>query len=318
MAAQSIYRKLSGRRRGLGGYSQLWLAPDHVLLVESSRFVEQYRRFALADIQAVVITGSPDRTPWQIAGIAVSILWTLAMFAVTPLIGKMFFGVTGAVALALSIIDLARGPRCRCYLHTAVTRELLSPVSRLPRARAFLDRLRPALEAVQGTLALQDLAAIPSASEFAPATAPQVPQAPGYLPEVLFAMFLLNAAFLLLMQFFPNQVENILPTTFFAEFVVLIVALVWRGKRDARRFVFVLMLAALPFMFWDAFGLSRSFLRYMGAVMEQSRHGRPASVSLSDWIAFDRAPALLAAGWRMIAGVAGLVAAWIERPVKTT
>ncbi len=317
MAAKSIYRKISGRRRGLGGYSQLWLAPDHLLLVESSRFIEQYRRFALADIQAIVITGLPDRTPWQIAAIAISIVWTLALFAVTPLIEKIFFGVTGAVAIAVSIADLARGPRCRCYLHTAVTRELLSPVSRLRLARAFLDRLRPVVESVQGMLAAQDLGALPSGSAAAPA-APELPHAPGYLPEVLFAMFLLNAAFLLLMQFFPNQVENILPTAFFAEFVVLIVALVRRGERDARRFVFVLMFAALPFMFWDAIGLSRSFVRYMAAIMEQSRRGRPTSVSLSDWIAFDRAPALVAAGWRIVAGVAGLVATWIERPVKTT
>ena len=38
------------------------MAPDHVLQVKSSRFAEQYQRFAFANIQAIVITALPDRT----------------------------------------------------------------------------------------------------------------------------------------------------------------------------------------------------------------------------------------------------------------
>ncbi len=315
---KSIYRKLTPRRRGIGGFSQLWLASDHILLVRSSRFVEQYRRFALADIQAIVVTPLADHTPWQLAALGASIVWTLVFLVVDSTAGKIFFGATGAIAIGFSMADIALGRRCRCYLHTAVTRELLTPVSRLRSARAFLERIRPAIEAAQGTLSFDQIAAIAPAVTATPADAPpEVPQAPGYLPEALFGLFLVNAVFVLLMQRFPNELDNVLPTTFFGEFVILIFALARRGVRDPRRLVYALMVIALLFMSWDAVGLARSFTHYMGSVMEQSRRGRPAPPSLTGWVAFEHAPAVLAAGWRMVAGVAGLVAAWFERPVKT-
>ena len=58
----------------------------------------------------------------QIAALAAAILWTLAWFAVTALAAKIFFAATGAIAVAAVAVDIARGPRCRCHLHTAVTR----------------------------------------------------------------------------------------------------------------------------------------------------------------------------------------------------
>lgn len=318
--AEAVYRKLTGRRRGIAGYSQLWLAADHLLLVQSSRFVEQYRRFALADIQALVITGGPDRTAWQIAALSASIAWTLALFAVGPIAAKVFFGASGVAAVVLSIADMARGARCRCHLYTAVTRELLAPVSRVRGARAFLDRVRPAIESVQGTLSPDQAAAIaiPETSGPTETQPPELSRAPGYLPEILFGLFLVNAAFVLIMRRFPSQIDNVLPTTFFGEFVILIVALVRREGRDPRRFIYGLMMVALVFMGWDAVGLARSFTHYMGSVMEQSRHGKSQPPSVAAWIAFDSAPSLLAAGWRMVAGVAGLIAAWIERPARAS
>ena len=63
--AKSIYQRLTGRKRTLFGFSQLWLAPDHILLVRSTRFTENYQRFSLADIQAIVVTELPDRVAFQ-------------------------------------------------------------------------------------------------------------------------------------------------------------------------------------------------------------------------------------------------------------
>jgi hypothetical protein len=99
----SIYHRLTGRKRTLLGYSQLWLAPDHILLVKSTRFAESYQRFALADIQAVTVTETP--------------------------LG-----------------------RCRCHLHTAVSRQWLAPVSNARRVRDFLAAIGPAIAAAQGSL----------------------------------------------------------------------------------------------------------------------------------------------------------------------
>ncbi len=311
---KSIYQRLTGRRRGIAGFSQLWLAPDHILLVRNSRFTEQYRRFALADIQAIVVTKLGDRTPWQIVALLAAILWTLALFAVELTLGKFFFGVTGAIAIAICIIDIARGPRCRCHLYTAVSRELLSPVSRVRGARRFLDHIRPAIEGAQGTLAAEKIATLTASGGPPVETPPEVPAPPGYLPEVLFALFLLNAACVLAASRFPwAQLSNVLLTTFSAEFVILVVALIRRPGRDPRRFIYALMVVAILFMGWDAIALGRSFVGYMGSVFEEARRGKAAPPTVANWIAFQHAPALFAASWRSAAGIIGLAAAWLER-----
>lgn len=314
MARKSIYRRLTPRRRGFSGFTQLWLAPDHVLLVQNSRFAEHYRRFALADIQAIVVTTLPDRMPLQILAVSASLLWTAALFAVGSMFWKLFFGITGAVAIAISVADIARGPRCRCHLYTAVSRERLAPVSRVRGARALLDRLRPAIEARQGTLAPERIASMIEPGGPPADAPPEVPSAPGYLPEVLFGLFLLNAVFVLAAVSFPRaQFGNVLPTTFFAEFVILIFALIRRPGRDPRRFIYALMALALLCMGWDAFGLGRSFVTFMGTVFEQARRGKAAPPTLAGWIAFQHTSAVFAASWRAAAGFIGLAAAFLER-----
>jgi hypothetical protein len=310
----SIYRRLTGRRRSLFGYSQLWLGPDHVLLVKSTRFAEQYQRFAMADIQAIVITSLPDRTVAQMVGVAVAVLWMLLLLTVSSIFAKVFFAVTGAMALAVVLLDLARGARCRCHLHTAVSRELL-PVSRMRAAGALLDTIRPAIEAVQGRL--PETAGVetqPSAAAPLLDSPPEVPDAPGYLPEVLFALFLLDAALVWIDWRFPrSEAAGILPTTFFAEIVILIVALVRRGKHDPRRFIYALMIAAIFCAGWDAVSLARNLGSWIGTMMEASRRTRGAINPMLSMSGFRFNGVVFAASWRTVAGVIGLITAWVER-----
>jgi len=53
------YQKLPGHRRGFLRGSSLWLAPDHLLLVKSLRFREEYQRFYFRDIQSIGIADGP-------------------------------------------------------------------------------------------------------------------------------------------------------------------------------------------------------------------------------------------------------------------
>jgi hypothetical protein len=324
--APSIYRRLTGRARSLGGYSQLWIAPDHILLLRSTRFREHYARFALADIQAVVITELPSRTPLQAALAAVPVLW---MFASTLFLAytKGFFLVTGGIALAFVIADIARGPRCRCFLHTAVSREPLTPVGRMRIARKFLAQLQPAIEAVQGAVAAeriqeledrsssQSLGGPSAALDQPPGIAQSGP--PGYLPEVVFGMFLINAALILASVLSRNaQVINVLPTTLFAEVLLVVVALFRRGSRDPRRYIYVLMMVALLGIGWDLALFAQSFGRWIITTAENQR-GQPAPVmTLANWTAFERGHAIIAASWRFGAGLIGLAAAYLERPAS--
>ncbi len=307
----SIYRRLTGRKRTLAGYSQLWLAPDHILLVKSSRLVEHYQRFALADIQSLVITTVVDRTPLEIGAAGAAILWTLIALTVTSLFGKIFFVVTGAIGIALVVIDLARGPRCRCHLYTAVSRELLAPVGRVRTAQKLLIELRKAIEAIQGALPA-DRIPLETQRPVLPfdAPPPEVPQPPGYLPELLFGLFLANAALLLVDIRFPHaQISNALFTTVFGEIVIIIFALMRRPGRDPRRIIYGVMIFSIVCIGWDAFDLGRSFFE---VVTEAARRGNSIAydTSLNVW---GQRRALFAAGWRIAAGGFGLLASYMER-----
>ena len=111
--ATSVYRRLTGKDRTLTGHSQLWLGPGHILLVKSTRFVEEYQRFSLADIQAIVITGSRERMVMNVAYIAIVALLGFTASAVTSVFGKWFFAIAAAIGLALlqQAIELFRLPR---------------------------------------------------------------------------------------------------------------------------------------------------------------------------------------------------------------
>jgi hypothetical protein len=307
----SIYRRLAGRKRTLMGFSQLWLAPDHILLVKSSRFVEHYQRFALADIQSIVVTTLAERTNLQIGAAGAAILWVTIALAVTSLFAKIFFVSTGTIALVIFVFDLALGPRCRCHLYTAVSRELLPSVDRLRGARALLAELRPAIEAVQGSLAADRIAAIEPVSSTRPLDAPpEVPEAPGYLPEILFVLFLLNAALILVGQRFPRtEVSSALPTTILAEIVLLIFALIRRPGRDRRRVIYGVMIVTIVCIGWDALALGQNFFFF---VAEAARRGNNIALDTS-WTAFSHNRSLIAAGWRIAAGAVGLLASYMER-----
>jgi hypothetical protein len=323
--APSIYRRLTRRARSLGGYSQLWMAPSHILLLRSTRFREHYARFALADIQAVVITELPSRMPLQTALGAVAALWMFGSTLMSSSFAKGFFLVTGGIALAFAIADIARGPRCRCFLHTAVSREPLTPVGRMRTARNFLAQLQPAIEAVQGAVAVEQIQHLEDRSSSqslgGPGAAvdqpPEIAQQPGYLPETVFAVFLVNAALILASLVLHNsEVMNVLPTSLFAEVLLIIVALFRRGSRDPRRYIYMLMMVALLGIGWDLVLLAQSFGRLIVATAESQR-GQPAPVlMMPNWTVFPRGHAILAASWRFVAGLIGLVAAYLERPAS--
>ena len=54
------YKKLTRlKATGLFSCASLWLGPDHLLLVESRRIAEDYKRFYFNDIQTFVLRRTP-------------------------------------------------------------------------------------------------------------------------------------------------------------------------------------------------------------------------------------------------------------------
>jgi hypothetical protein len=304
------YRKLSGKKRSFIGYTQLWLGAGHLLLVKSTRVTEEYRRFAFSDIHALVVTRLADQSMARAIAAVITLAWMLLALTVTSVFAKAFFGITGLIAVMALIADIARGPRCRCYVYTAVSREQLAPVSRVRQAESFLARLQPEIEAVQGALPAQRLEPRPEPSEPAP-RAPAQPEHISNLPEILFGVLLANAVlFLVSMRYPASQIGSVLVTTVFAEIVLALAALLRFRKSDPRRAAYAIVVLALLFIARDALNFANDLVAWFGSIFDAARQGRPTPTDVPFLMTTGQT---FAATWRSIAAVVGLAVALFER-----
>jgi hypothetical protein len=312
----SIYTRLTPTKRNIFGYSQLWRAPDHILLLISSLFAENYKRFAFADIQSIVITELPSRVILQVLMILAAVAWMCLWFAIDIAFLKWAFLVTGALALLYPIIDIMRGPRCRCYLQTRVSREFLEPVSRMRIARTFLTTVRPLIESVQGAMLPEQLATVetpetPTAWEPPP---PKFISAPGYVPEFLFAMFLVDAALIWASLQFPKvqEISGVLVNLLLAELMLIVVALVRRKGNDPRVIIYIVIVLALIGFGYDLVTIGRQMFGWYLTTVEKAKGGDKSTTLITLFPAGGRR-ATIAYSWRAAAGVFGLAAAFHER-----
>jgi hypothetical protein len=141
---QPNYIKLPGKARTLATTSRLWLGEDHILLVKSTRVVEDYRRFYFPDVQAILVRRT---MPFHYG-------WAAFLFISTLLVARFWRSVPATlIMLAASGVYLRlRGPACVCHLYTAVRRERLPSVHRWKTAERVLEILRSHIEQHQGAV----------------------------------------------------------------------------------------------------------------------------------------------------------------------
>ncbi|MDX2226706.1 MAG: hypothetical protein SFY92_06435 [Verrucomicrobiae bacterium] len=179
------YQKLPGaglRRDGVGHVvgvrSRLYQGPDHLLSLDTTMgFMESYKRFYYQDIQAFVIRQTHG---WLIGACVFGILG--AFFAMIILMfGSVeepeihfFLGVLAACMIGIALWNLATGPSCITYIKTAAQTESLPSLNRIRKARKVINRIRPLIEAAQGTL---------TADQIATAQHPSPPPNPSALTE---------------------------------------------------------------------------------------------------------------------------------------
>jgi hypothetical protein len=147
------YRKLPGGGSFLLTYSRLYLAQDHILQVISTGFTESYIRFYFGDIQMISVRKT------HLGKITNAVLGAIALIFSTLLFlpGAEIAGVilVGLFAIPLAFYA-AFGASCVTYIQTAVQRQRLTSLGRLPAARKTLNILLPLIEAAQGTLTDED------------------------------------------------------------------------------------------------------------------------------------------------------------------
>jgi hypothetical protein len=311
----SNYLRLSPKNRTWTGFSQAWLGSDHLLIVNSNRLVERYQRFAFADIQAIVVAEGGRRAVWQAAAASVCFaasIWVQLTF------GKGFFAAMGLAALVFAILDIARGPRCGCVLQTAVSGERLYPISRMRTARSFLATITPAIEAVQGSAPVEDLAA-QAAMKPQIALAESIPQPPaidrprGYTPEILFGLLMLDSVLVFVaLQSTFSVAFGLLPTMYFAEFLIGILALVQSRTRSATSVA--VLIAAFLCIVIDPFALSG--VAAWPSVVAVFRQPSAGAGPWNNRITASGTTLLLAVGWRAAMAIAGLAVCHFERTAK--
>jgi hypothetical protein len=170
--SSTSYRKLPGRLRGIGYGASVWLAPDHLLLVRTRMFREEYKRFYLRDIQAIVMAAHP-RLLISTRSLIVAFAWLLAwaFWIVLPAgFGVVWWSVAAILAGAWLVFSFFFS--CTCRLYTAVSNDLLPSLYRTWTARRFLDEVKPWIDEVQGSLEANWAEAVESHAAGPPAAAP--------------------------------------------------------------------------------------------------------------------------------------------------
>ncbi len=172
MAKEREYQRLPGRafRRyavAVAVRSRLWLGKDHLLLVDSPAYSEDYKRFYFRDIQAVTMrkTATGKIINIILATVALfPLLGAFSVFFVSPRdIGlAIFWASIASFFLIFVLINSGFGPTCVCEIRTAVQTEEIPSLRRLWRARKVLRRIRPLILEAQGPFPAAATAAAPA------------------------------------------------------------------------------------------------------------------------------------------------------------
>jgi hypothetical protein len=154
------YKRLASSRCGLGKWHTLWLGDDHLLAVESNGYSEEYARYYLKDIQAIVTR----RSSWgkvlnAVSGslAAISLFAGIGGYENGPSPVSVTAAIFGGFFLLLLLWNLFRGPTCCCQIRTPVGIEKLPALDRTRSVRKVLNRLRPLIGQLQGGITRKEI-----------------------------------------------------------------------------------------------------------------------------------------------------------------
>lgn len=174
------YTRLTRPRSGVGTYSSLWRAADHLLVVNSTGFNESYRRFYFRDIKGFILTESKRYFYYNIVSGIVLLLSLLPLMldlsdgvglsrAMADSFPMMFIAVPALIVL---VVNLIKGPSCNIAVATGLQSPRLTPVGRKRAWRKLHAKIDAPIRETQAAL-LADAAVVD-----APSTGEAEPEAP--------------------------------------------------------------------------------------------------------------------------------------------
>ena len=152
---RSEYKRLPGRKSGLLRRDTLWLGSDHLLFVRSSRFAEDYRRFYLSDIQALVLQRRPvgNRKVVDWVAIGVSVLACAALFVTAHAV----WGTLLTIVAGIYTWSALRREDCKTWVQTAVGTAELPSLCRTKSTMKALAIIDEKVRAAQPAMPAEEL-----------------------------------------------------------------------------------------------------------------------------------------------------------------
>jgi hypothetical protein len=190
MTPATKYRRLPGRAGFIVRHS-LWMKPDHLLRVKALLFSEEYRRYYLKDIQALVLTekANPPAFIGYVLAASIALLTGGLFYSSHPVWGTF----AGVVALTI-LLWSCRRPTCVCYLQTRVSTERLHALRRLRSAHKTLAILKAEIEKIQGEANREVIEAHQSQVSIPVGPDPNVRHYSGKVHWAVFVLALVRAA----------------------------------------------------------------------------------------------------------------------------
>lgn len=154
------YIRLPGKRRGFFRRCTLWLGGDHLLAVDFNGYMESYKRFYLADIQAIITRKTSH------GKIVTVVLTVLLLASLLPLIMRtgeglslltVLLGIAASGFFLFLIIYAFKGPTCICHIKMPLATHELPSIQHLKQARKMMKILRPRVSESQGVLSEQEI-----------------------------------------------------------------------------------------------------------------------------------------------------------------
>lgn len=161
-----FYTKLAGWRGSIGSRFSLWLAADHVLLVEANMMTERYQRVWLRDVQGFFTR--PSRESRWSTGVGAGLTLISGALALTIENWEPLFWTFFSIGLIVLLFGLLGARTCYFYAVTAVQCSEWPNVARRRQARKVLARLGPLIREAQRDVAMAAPAPVPPRSEDTP------------------------------------------------------------------------------------------------------------------------------------------------------
>jgi hypothetical protein len=157
MPAETIpYRRLPGTGSGAFEQIKLYQGPDHLLLVASSGYTENYKRFYFRDIQAITVQASARGKVWNGIWGFLTFLSAIIALQVSD-VAFVVWSIFAGIFFLLLALHFGHGPTCICQVQTAVQTRPLPSLNRLRRAKKVIAQLRPFIEAAQESMTSSEL-----------------------------------------------------------------------------------------------------------------------------------------------------------------